>query len=277
MKITKFPQSCLLIETKDKRILIDPGNLKYKEEYFDIWNNVDIILITHKHPDHCNTEILENLDKNIKIYSTQEVQDANKNLNINIIKENDIIQLDSIKIEVVHAIHGYQPLLKGAKEINENVGYIIDDGENRLYSTSDSICFKNEYKADILCIPVTGHGLTMSAFEAALYAKEIGATLTIPIHMDNPAFPPDFEFIKEMFEKYEVEYEILENDERNIAIINASLSNAYKVTLTLLVLVLFALIFMGYMSKVVFFSITGVIAVGQITWVITARYLDKKM
>ncbi len=26
-------------------------------------------------------------------------------------------------------------------------------------------------------------------------------------------FPPDFDFIKEMFEKYEVEYEILENDE----------------------------------------------------------------
>ena len=62
-----------------------------------------------------------------------------------------------------------------------------------------------------------------------------------------------------------------------IAITNASLANAYKVTLTLLVLVLFALIFMGYMSKVVFFSIVGVIAIGQITWVITARYLDKKM
>ena len=37
--------------------------------------------------------------------------------------------------------------------------------------------------------------------------------LTIPIHMDNPAFPPNFDFIKEMFEKYEVEYEILENGE----------------------------------------------------------------
>ena len=45
----------------------------------------------------------------------------------------------------------------------------------------------------------------------------------------------------------------------------------------LALLVLFALIFMGYMSKVVFFSIVGVIAIGQITWVITARYLDKKM
>ena len=43
--------------------------------------------------------------------------------------------------------------------------------------------------------------------------KEVGAVLTIPIHMDNPAFPPDYNFIKEMFDRYEVEYEILENDE----------------------------------------------------------------
>ncbi len=213
MKITKLPQSCLLIETKGKKILVDPGNLKYKEEYFDIWNTVDIILITHKHPDHCNAEVLQKIKKEIKIYSTQEVQEANPMLNINIIKENDIIKLDSIKIEAVHAIHGYHPLLKGKKEIYENVGYIIDDGENRLYTTSDTICFKNDYKADILCIPVTGYGVTMSSFEAALYAKEVGATLTLPIHMDNPAFPPNFDFIKEMFEKYEVDYEILENDE----------------------------------------------------------------
>ncbi|MCI8411816.1 MAG: MBL fold metallo-hydrolase [Clostridia bacterium] len=213
MKITKFPQSCLLIETKGKKILIDPGTLKYKDEYFYIWNSVDIIIITHKHSDHCNTKVLENLNKNITIYSTKEVQDSNKNLNINIVKENDTFNLGDITIEVVHAIHGYQPLLKGNKEVHENVGYIIDDGENRLYSTSDTICFKNDYKADILCIPVTGNGLTMSAFEAALYAKEVGATLTIPIHMDNPAFPPNFDFIKEMFQKHEVEYEILDNEE----------------------------------------------------------------
>ena len=213
MKITKFPQSCLLIETKGKKILVDAGNLKYKEDYFDIWNNVDIILITHKHPDHCNTEVLEKLNKNITIYSTKEVQQTHTSLNINIVKENDILKLDDITIEVVHAIHGYQPLLKGAKEVHENVGYIIDDGQNRLYTTSDTICFKNDYKADILCIPVTGHGLTMSAFEASLYAKEVGAILTLPIHMDNPAFPPDFKYIEEMFNKYGVEYEILDNDE----------------------------------------------------------------
>lgn len=213
MKITKLPQSCLLIESKNKKILVDPGKLKYKEEYFNIWNNVDIILITHKHPDHCNSEILEKLNKNIPIYTTKEVQIENENLDIKVVKENDVIELEHIKIEVVHAIHGYQPLLKGPKEVHENVGYIIDDGEVRVYSTSDTICFRNDYKADVLCVPVTGHGLTMSAFEAALYAKEVGARLTIPVHMDNPAFPPDFEYIKEMFEEYEADYKILENDE----------------------------------------------------------------
>ena len=213
MKITKFPQSCLFIETRNKKILIDPGTLKYKDEYFAIWNTADIVLVTHKHPDHYNTEVLKKLNQNIKIYSTEEVQNVDKSIAIQIVKENDVIELGDVKIEVVHAINGYQPLLKGDKEIHENVGYIVDDGKNRLYATSDTICFKNDYKADILCTPVTGHGLTMSAFEAALYAKEVGAVLTIPIHMDNPAFPPDFKFIQEMFDKYEVEYEILENDE----------------------------------------------------------------
>ena len=213
MKITKFPQSCLLIESEEKKILVDPGNLKYKDEYFDIWNSVDVILITHKHPDHCNVEVLEKLNKDISIYSTKEVADTYTGLNINIVKEDDVLKFGNVKVEVVYAVHGYQPLLRGDKEIHENVGYIIDDGENRLYSTSDTICFKNDYKADILCVPVTGHGVTMSAFEAALYAKEVGAVLTIPIHMDNPMFPPDFEFIEEMFGKYEVEYEILENGE----------------------------------------------------------------
>lgn len=213
MKITKFPQSCLLIETKGKKVLVDPGNLKYKEEYFEIWNGVDVVLITHKHGDHCYKEVLEKLDETIKIYSSNEVKNAHPTLRIHVVKEGDTFEVGDIKIEVVHAEHGYQPLLKGDKEIHENVGYIIDDGKNRLYATSDTICFKNDYQADILCIPVTGHGLTMSAFEAALYAKEVGSVLTLPIHMDNPAFPPDFEFIQKMFEKQEVEYEILENEE----------------------------------------------------------------
>lgn len=214
MKITKFPQSCLLIETKGKKILVDPGTLKYKDEYFDIWNSVDIILITHKHSDHCNVEVLKKLNDNIKIYSSNEVSNNYPELPIKLVKEGEIINFENgITIEVVHAEHGYIPPMKNGAKVIENVGYIIDDKENRTYITSDTICFQNEYKCDIMCVPISDYGVVMGAFEAALFAKEANAKLVIPLHADSPKYPVNFEFVKEMFEKNNVEYKILENGE----------------------------------------------------------------
>lgn len=214
MKITKYPQSCLLIETKGKKILVDPGILKYKEEYFDIWNSVDTILITHKHSDHCNIEILKKINESIKIYSSSEVKNTYPELSINIVKEGEKFDInDEITIEVVHAEHGYIPPMKTGAKVIENIGYIIDDSETRVYITSDTICFQNDYKCDILCVPVSDYGVVMGAFEASLFAKEANAKLLIPLHADSPKYPVDFNFVKNMFEKNEVDYEILENDE----------------------------------------------------------------
>lgn len=214
MKITKFPQSCLLIETKGKKILVDPGNLKYKEEYFSVWNSVDIVLITHKHPDHCYAEILEKLDKKIEIYASCEVKQNYPTLQIKVVKEQDVINIeDNIQIEVVHAEHGYIPTMKTGAKVIENIGYMIDDKETRVYITSDTICFENNYQCDILCAPVSDYGVVMGPFEVALLAKDTNSKLVIPLHTDSPKFPVDFNFVKEIFEKNEVEYEILESEE----------------------------------------------------------------
>ena len=200
MKITKYPQSCLLIETKEKKILVDPGDTNYKEEYFAIWNKADVILITHKHSDHCYTEVIEKMDKNIKIYASKEVKNTHPTLSIEVVKEGDTIELgNQIKAEVVHAEHGYIPPMKTGAKVIENIGYIIDDGETRVYITSDTVCFQNEYKCDIICVPVSDYGVVMGPFEAALFAKEAGAKLIIPLHADNPNYPVDFEFVKKIF------------------------------------------------------------------------------
>lgn len=208
MKITKYPQSCLFIETSGKKILVDAGGLKYKEEYFDIWKTADLILLTHKHGDHVNYDVLKNMD--VPIYSTLEVQKTYPELKINIIKENDNIPLNHVNIEVVKAVHGYNPNLKNGGEVFENVGYIISDNHTRFYITSDTICFHNDYKADIVALPVTAHGLTMSSYEASLFAKELGAKFVIPIHMDNEKFPTDLEYMKKNFEKFNINYKVLE-------------------------------------------------------------------
>lgn len=124
MKITRFAQSCILIETHNKRILVDPGNLQYKESYPENeWSNIDILLITHKHRDHCHIDAIQKITKNLKtnFYTTKEVADAYPGLSPKIIKAEDIIKFDDITIEVVKAVHGYIPILKGGKEIYENV------------------------------------------------------------------------------------------------------------------------------------------------------------
>lgn len=211
MKITKYPQSCLYIETNNKKILVDPGNLKYEDRFIETWKKADCILITHKHGDHIYSDVLKDL--NIPIYSTEEVQKAYPELNIHIVKEGDAISLGTIKIEAVHAVHGYNPNLKGDKTVLENVGYIINDGKKRFYITSDTICFENDYKADVVALPVTAHGLTMSSYEAALFASALEATLVLPIHMDNPTYPTDLEYMKNTFEKFNTNYKVLEIEE----------------------------------------------------------------
>ena len=211
MKITKYPQSCLMIETDNQKFLVDPGSIKYEDKFLDEWKKADYIFVTHKHGDHIKGDAVKEINK--PIYSTQEVQNAFPDLNINIVKENDVLQFGNVKVEVVKAIHGYNPLLKGGKAVLENVGYIFDDGNCRLYTTSDTVCFENNYKCDVVALPVTAHGLTMSSYEAALFSKELETKLVLPIHNDNAVYPTDFEYLKENFDRFEINYKVLEIEE----------------------------------------------------------------
>jgi L-ascorbate metabolism protein UlaG (beta-lactamase superfamily) len=213
MKITRFAQSCILIETKAKRILIDPGFLQFDDSLLENeWNDIDVLLVTHKHADHCHVPAILEIIKNpkTKFYTSTEVANQYPELSPEIVKQGDIIILDEIKVEVVKAVHGYMPFLKNGKKVNENIGFIIDDGENRAYQTSDTICFNNDYRCDVLFVPVCNHGLVMGPFEAALFAKETKAKLVIPIHYDNPKFPVDINQVKKVFEAQEINYQILD-------------------------------------------------------------------
>ena len=214
MRLTRYAQSCVLIETLGKRILVDPGYLEYEDSLLEEWKGVDAILITHKHADHIHVDVVKEILKSgVKLYTSREVADTYK-INAEIVKEGDIITIGDIKVEVVKAVHGYMPFLKGDKEINENIGFIVDDGNKRVYLPSDTICFKNEYKCDVVFVPVCNHGLVMGAFEAAQFAKETGASLVIPYHYDNPKFPADMEKVREEFEKLKLKYKILDIKEK---------------------------------------------------------------
>ncbi len=220
MQITKYNQSCLLIESKGIRILVDPGKFGYNDDRLNKeWINVDAILITHKHDDHCLKEAIEaiiNRDGS-NLYLTNEVQNTYHFDKANIIKEKDIFDINNIKVEVVHAMHGY---LTGMHERNgevlENVGYIIDDGNTKLYTTSDTINFYNDYKCDILCMPFNGNGLTMGIIDGLGFAKAINPKLLLPIHMEHPLhyMNPNLETLSQAIESIDLKYKILNVGER---------------------------------------------------------------
>ena len=218
MKITKYNQSCLLIETNNKRILIDPGSINYDGTLLDEWNNIDYILVTHRHSDHCNSEAINTIINrdNAKLYTTQEVVDNVELINPTIVKAGDILDWGDIKVEVTKAIHGFIIVMKyNGGEILENVGFIIDDGSKRLYTTSDTITFNCNYKCDILCMPFNGNGVTMGIIDGTTFAKDLNPELVIPVHMEmaEPYMNPNIDALKSELDKEGITYKILETKE----------------------------------------------------------------
>lgn len=213
MKITKLTQSCVLVETKGKRILVDPGSIYFEESLLkEHWNDIDVLIITHKHSDHIHLESVEKISANpkTKFYTTKEVADTYPSLKPEIVKKGDLLDFDGFKVEVVNSVHGWQPMMKGGGEINEEVGYIVDNGEKRVYFPGDTICFPNDYKCDVLFLPANNHGVCMGPFEGALFAKDIGPELVIPYHNNNENLPMDEEWVKKELTKQGLKFKFLE-------------------------------------------------------------------
>lgn len=61
MKLTKFVHACMVVETDDQTILVDPGNFSWQAGVFDIQKleRLDAVVITHVHPDHCAEDFVK--------------------------------------------------------------------------------------------------------------------------------------------------------------------------------------------------------------------------
>lgn len=142
MYITKFGHSCLLVEERGTRILIDPGS------YSDMQNgvrDVDVVLVTHEHQDHLDMgslkAILENNpEAKIMTNSGAGKMLAGEEIAYQEVHDGDHTTIKSVLIEVFGKDHA---LIHSSIPLIHNSGFFI---ANRFFYPGDA--FVRPYTAE---------------------------------------------------------------------------------------------------------------------------------
>jgi L-ascorbate metabolism protein UlaG (beta-lactamase superfamily) len=169
MKITRFTQSCLLIEEDKARMLIDPADEKRD------FGKLDAVLYTHEHGDHFNLEVCKKfIGQGIAIYANPNTAKLISD-KINIVEEGQEFDVAKVKIKVFKLSHS---LLPDDSEGPQNFGYLVNE---KLFHPGDGKGVSG-LKVDVLALPITGPDISMK--DAFDFAKQVGAKIAIPIHYD---------------------------------------------------------------------------------------------
>ena len=206
MKIKKLGHCCMIIEINGKRIMTDPGS--YSTLQTDE-KNIDIILITHEHPDHLHVDslkiILEN-NKEVKIITNSAVGKILDEAGIKYekLEEGQNSEFDGVKFEGFGEHHA---------EVYEEFGQVQNTGyfiNNKLFYPGDAFINPNK-KVDILALPIAGPWMKIK--DAIRYAKELKPRVCFPIHdgmikEDRPG--PIYALPKKVLPEQGIEFKVLE-------------------------------------------------------------------
>ncbi len=178
--ITVFTQNSIRITDRDRRIYIDPFQMR--EEPHD----ADYILITHDHYDHFSPEDIKKVAGNNTILIVPEKMQSKANEAVDFVcriitvKPGVYREIDGLEIETVSAYNILKPFhTKNA----EWVGYILRVDGKRIYIAGDTDATKEAkaVKCDIALVPIGGT-YTMDAKKAAELVNTLRPSVAIPVH-----------------------------------------------------------------------------------------------
>lgn len=184
MRVTRYPQSCLLIEDGPVRIVIDPGT-DYVEGGYDrtTLGKLDAVLYTHQHTDHYDKNLCEVfLADGVPVYanaSTAKLIGAEK---CTIVTDHQEFEIGGVKLKALELPHS---LLPDGSEGPQNTGYLID---GVLFHPGDGKELDG-LKVNNLALPITGPDISM--MDAFNFAKQVEAKTVIPIHYDKLGAKPE--------------------------------------------------------------------------------------
>ncbi|MFN2555495.1 MAG: MBL fold metallo-hydrolase [Nitriliruptorales bacterium] len=188
MKLTKYPQSCLLLEKDGARIVIDPGNRAMNAYTLDDFGDLEAVLYTHRHPDHFDDrQVEELLERGVELFGNADVCGLIGREHATELTDGQTLEIAGFDVTVRDLPH--VPLVDGSAG-PPNSGYVID---GFLFHPGDGIELSG-LTVDALAVPIAGPSISFR--DAYRFIESVGAKTALPIHYDtfiaDPARFADF-------------------------------------------------------------------------------------
>ncbi len=193
LKITKYPQSCALIEEGDRRILIDSGNFVAEKYNFEDFLPLDGVLVTHLHEDHADKGLLRGFqDRGIRLIANQATAEYLPELDFEVVEDGQEFVVGDFQVRVHELPHC---LMVDGSAGPQNSGFIIND---KFFHPGDGV-ETDGVKVEVVAVPIAGPDV--SSHDAFKFIQSVGARVAIPVHYD--FFLNDPEFFKQMVGKFD--------------------------------------------------------------------------
>jgi L-ascorbate metabolism protein UlaG (beta-lactamase superfamily) len=189
MKITRYFQSCLLVEEAGVRVLLDPSASDANN--FDKFGMLDGVIYTHEHSDHFDPDLAERFaTSGVKVYANASTAKQLKSPPAMVVTDGQKLDINGLSVRVKELPHCL--MVDGSTSV-QNTGYLL---ANRFFDPGDGVELEG-FSAEIAAVPITGPDISLK--DAYAFSTQLSAKVVIPVHYDFIGTKPDvFNLFAEM-------------------------------------------------------------------------------
>ncbi|MDP9406692.1 MAG: MBL fold metallo-hydrolase [Actinomycetota bacterium] len=174
MRLRKLGHSCVLVEDRDVRLLVDPGGFT---PGFEDLTDLTAVLVTHAHPDHLDLDRLpallsRNPDARVLCDAGSAVELRRRGVDASALAPGDEVDLGV----PVRAVGGEHALIHPDLPRIPNVGYLLD---GRLLHPGDALLVP-DVPVDVLCFPLAAPWSKVQ--ETVDYVRAVAPAVGVPVH-----------------------------------------------------------------------------------------------